>query len=75
MFNEMRKATSPVTAAKTIGHTRQHLLRLSCFVLLCSFLGGCGIKGALYLPEGQAVAVEPPPPVTAPTPAPQDTTK
>ncbi|MCL2296690.1 MAG: lipoprotein [Proteobacteria bacterium] len=53
-------------------HARQRFLRLSYFVLLGSilggFLGGCGIKGPLYLPQEKAATASA---ETAPTP--QDT--
>jgi predicted small lipoprotein YifL len=58
-------------------HPRKRFLRLGCFVLLGSllgcFLGGCGIKGPLYLPQEKTAAAAPTPTETAP--APQDTTK
>ncbi|MDR0246869.1 MAG: lipoprotein [Burkholderiales bacterium] len=56
-------------------HTCTRFLWLGCFLLLGCFLGGCGIKGPLYLPQEKTATAESAPVETAPISASQDTTK
>ncbi|MDR0251378.1 MAG: lipoprotein [Burkholderiales bacterium] len=56
-------------------HTRQRFLWLGCFLFLGFFLGGCGIKGPLYLPQEKTATAESAPVENAPVSTLQDTTK
>ncbi|MDR2016601.1 MAG: lipoprotein [Burkholderiales bacterium] len=75
MLIEMRQTSSPAVSEKATRRASGIFWRLSCFVLLGCFLGGCGIKGPLYLPQEKTVSTGSAPTEKTPAPASQDTTK
>ncbi|MDR0769635.1 MAG: lipoprotein [Burkholderiales bacterium] len=61
MMIEIQQASSPAVSEKAPGRASRFFLRLGCFALLGCFLGGCGIKGPLTLPQETSAASVPAP--------------